>query len=204
MVFAVPGNAPGLASSRWAVPAARSTCGARRGALARHIEERAGTVEFAGTEQPDAAVLPVVSGILDDLAPAQPGYRFGEWRPADAGQLLRRHVPQDRQFRPESSHQPVNDGVYALALRPHREDLANDFRERDEIIEASGAIRPVAIGAVSEFRDPVQDPDGKWFMTLGADPVTLASLLGLEPDPALTVPVQVILTLFRIELDRAG
>jgi hypothetical protein len=62
----------------------------------------------------------------------------------------------------------------------------------------------VAIGAVSEFRDPVQDPGGKWFMTLGADPVTLASLLGLGPDPALTVPVQVILTLFGIELDRAG
>ena len=39
-----------------------------RGALARQIEKRAGTVEFARTEQPDAAVLPVVPGILDDLA----------------------------------------------------------------------------------------------------------------------------------------
>ena len=41
-------------------------------------------------------------------------------------------------------------------------------------------------------------------MTLRACSVTRARLPRLEPDPALAVPVQVILAFFRIELDGPG
>ena len=110
---------------------------------------------------------------------------------------------QDGKFRAARGHQPVNEAIDALALRPHREDLADNFRKLNQIIEAGRSRRPVAIGAIGQFCDPVQNADRQRFMTLGTDSVTLASLRWLEPDPALTVPVQVILAFFGIELDRA-
>ena len=122
--------------------------------------------------------------------------------PRNDAQIVRGYLLEDREFRPEGGDKPVNHGVNALALRPDGENLANDFRERNEIIEARGPIGPVAIRAVSKLSDPVQNADGERFMTVGAGAVAVASLLRLKPDPALTVPVQVILALFGIELDR--
>jgi len=89
---------------------------------------------------------------------AQPADRLGKRRSAGTGQIVRGHLPQDGELWPERGDKPVNDRVNALALRPHGEDLANNFRKRNEIIEVRGTPGAEAIRAVREFSDPVQDP----------------------------------------------
>ena len=116
-------------------------------------------VELTGTEQADPAKFAVVSGVLDDLAPAYPPNRLGKRRSADTGQIVRGHLLEDGEFWPERGDKPVHDRVNALAPRPHGEDLANNFRKRNEIIEVRGTLGGEAIRAVREFSDPVQDPD---------------------------------------------
>lgn len=100
--------------------------------------------------------------------------RLGKRRSADAGQIVRGHLLEDGEFWPERGDEPVNDRVNALAVRLHGDDLANNFRKRNEIIEVRVTLGAEAIRAVCEFSDPAQDPDGDWFMTLRACSVTRA------------------------------
>ncbi len=94
--------------------------------------------------------------------------------PADGSWAVSRRAAARSEFWPERGDKPVNDGVSALALRPHGEDLANNFRKQNEIIEVRGTLGAEAIRAVCEFSDPVQDPVGEWFMTLRTCSVTRA------------------------------
>ena len=169
---------------------------------AGHREQRRAR-QFTRLEQPDRAVLAVVTRVPDDLAAPQPGDALAEQRPARTAQVIERDLAQDAQLRPERGDQPADLADHLLALRPGRQHLADDLRELDQAGEPGGAGRPEARGTVGQLRYPVQDADGERLTALRADGVQVTGLLGIDPDPALAVPVQVVLPLLGKELDRA-
>ena len=173
-----------------------------RGGLGGHGEQRR-PVQFARLEQPDGAVLAVVARVRDHLAPAQPGDALAEPRTAGPGQVIERDLAQDAQLRPERGDQPAHLAGHLLALGPGGEELADDLGQLDQAGESRRPGRPETGRAVGQLRDAVQDPDRQRLAALRAPGGQRAGLLGADPDPALAVPVQVVLALFGEELDRA-
>lgn len=97
-------------------------------------------VEFTGTEQAYLAVLAVVSGVLADLAPAQPADRLGRRRSADTGQIVRGHLLEDGEFCPERGD---SRSLTALAL------LLFGLTERISLIISASGTRLLKSAAPS-------------------------------------------------------
>jgi hypothetical protein len=168
-----------------------------------HGEQRRRPVPFIRLEQPDGAVLPVVAGLPDHLAPPQPADAFGEPGAAHPAQVLERDLAQDAQLRSERGHQPAQLAGHLLALRPGAEDLPEDLGQLHQAGKARRSRGPEAGRPVGQFRDPVQHSDGQRLAARRPLGLQRAGLLRLDADPALAVPVQVVLPLLREELDRA-
>ena len=103
------------------VPRAWSLAGVALVVVAGLGAVRTGARQFTRLEQPDQAVLAVVTrGIPDDLAAPQPGDALAEQRPARAAEVIQRSLAQDGQLRSERGDQPADPAGDLLALRPGR------------------------------------------------------------------------------------
>jgi hypothetical protein len=165
--------------------------------------EQGHLVQLVRLEQADRAVLAVVPGVPDDLAAAQPGDALAEQRSAHPAHVVERDVAQDAQLGSQRGDQPPDLAGHLLALRPGGQDLAHDVGQLDQVGEPGGAGRPVPGRSVGDLGHPVQHADGERLAALRAQGIERPGLLGVDPHPALAVPVQVILALLGEELDGA-
>ncbi len=178
--------------------------GARQGSRRGHVEQHGRSpVGFARAEEPDHPVLAVVAGLLVRRAGPQPRDGLAEQAAAGPAQLAGRDVEQNGQFRAQGGDQPAHLGVDLLALGAGLEDLAHHVRQRDQVDGARCPVRPVARRPVGQLGHPVQHPDGQRLAAAGAHSPVGGGLLRLQPDAALTVPVQVVTAALREEIDGA-
>ena len=178
--------------------------GAGQGAFRRHVEQRGrAPVEFPRPEQPDNPVLAVVAGLFIRRAGPQPRDGLGEQAAAGPAQLAGRDGEQDGQFRAQRGDQPAHLGVDLLALGSGAQQFGHHVRQGDQVDGAGRGVRPVALRPVGQFRHPVEYADRQRLPALRAYPLVGGRLSGLQPDPALTVPVQVVTAALGEEIDRA-
>ena len=118
--------------------------------------------------------------------------------------LLEREILQDRQLRPQPLQQAVVLRLYALGVGACAHHLGERLRQGDETRIGSGGIRTRARRAVGEFLHPVVDADRHRLAARRATPAVRDRGCRFPADPALAMPIQVVLAFLRKELDGAA
>ena len=91
-----------------------------------------------------------------------------------------------------------------FALRADAVDLGEDFGQGNQALHgARGLGRRGLLGAVREVFDAMHHTDRQRLAARRAQAVMRAGLCGGEADPAVAVPVQMVLALLGKELERA-
>jgi len=188
-------------------PFARS---ARRRRLGlRQVEEQArgrAELQLVGLEQPDRAVLAVVSGPAAHFSCAQSGDGLGQQRAALAPDVLEGHGFEQGQFRPQTGQQRVVSPRHLLALRTHLQQLAQDFFERHQASKRrrTWRARRWIVRPVRELLHAVHHTQRDRLATLGTLPGMRACLSRAKANAALAMAVEVVLAFLGKELDGAA
>ena len=170
----------------------------------RDVEQRGrAPVEFPRPEQPDDPVLAVVAGLFMRRAGPQPRDGLGEQAAAVRLSPAVGTVSRMASSGPSVATSRAHLGVDLLALGPGAQQFGHHVRQGDQVDGVGRGVRPVTLHPVGQFRYPVEYADRQRLPALRAYPLAGGRLSGLKPDPALTVPVQVVTAALGEEIDRA-
>ena len=155
-------------------------------------------------KQLDRAVLTVETAGAQHLSPPETADTLGHAGPGHPLDVLRRQFPKDRKFRPQLAEQPEILLLHGLACRGYAGGGGDDFGERHEAFKGLCMGRPVVLRPVGERPRAVLHADGQPLAANGAAPAELFGLLRVQPHAAVAVPVEVIFSLLRKELQRTA
>src|SRR5208337_4891328 len=153
-------------------------------------------------ENPDNTELPVVAGPgIDPPLPHAP-HSLGQELAVGARDIFYRDVEQKVVFASECGDDAGVQGAHTLRPRPAARYLGKELGKGNDVAEVFRGARLSRLCPVRQREHPIEHADGDGGSADRTNTAGLERLIRLHADPALAVAVQVVLPLFRVELER--
>ena len=127
---------------------------------------------------------------------------FGQALAAGCGDLIERHIAQDRELRAKAGQQLEVFSLHLLRAFPHPVDFPQDFGQWDQAVERLRLGRPGARGAVGQRLDAVHHADRDRLAADLAEAAVGQCVRRRPDDVAGAVTVEVVFAFLGEEFDR--
>ncbi len=156
-----------------------------------------------GIEDANHSVLAVVTWLNVDFAAAHSTQRFCEQRRAFLRQLLERSLGQQGQLRTHPFEQSLVGAPHPHGAGSCVDDFADHLVQWDEVMERLRIRRPKAAGPVGQLHHPTHHSPGQALSALRAHSLGNLGLFGRQHDAALSVSIEMVLSLLGKEFNRS-